>query len=194
MKNKKKTKSLITNLLFLVGFLLIAFTPLGTSIKVWVNTLVAMSPSLEDKEDQEKVQYNNWILIDENGQQLDFSTLNSKVVIINFWATWCPPCLAEKPSFQELYNDYADKVEFLFVTDQSPEEVQKFKQKNNYSLPIYYAQNPAPAVLYSKTIPASYVIDKKGNIVVKKFRAADWNSAKFRVILDDLLQGPINSR
>jgi len=42
--------------------------------------------------------------------------------------------------------------------------------------------------LYSSSIPASYVLDKNGNIVVKKFRAADWNSSKFRVILDELIQ------
>lgn len=186
-KDNKKIKSYISNIVFLGVLVLILFTPVGTTFKVWVNRLVAMSPTLENKEDQELVHYNNWILLDQNGQELDFSTLESKVVIVNFWATWCPPCLAEKPSFQELYQDYKDKVEFLFVTNESPEVVQKFIDKNNYTLPIYYAKSPAPAMLYSQTLPSSYVIDKEGKIVVKKFRAADWNSSKFRVTLDDLL-------
>lgn len=187
-KEKKKKKSYITNIVFLALFIVLVFTPLGTSFKVWVNQLMAMSPSLENKADYNKVDFEGWELVDEKGENFNINDLKDKVVVINFWATWCPPCIAEKPSFQELYNDYKDKVVFLFVTTDSPEKVVKFKEKYHYTLPVYYQKNDTPTLLYSTSLPASFVLNKQGEIVVKKFRAADWNSSKFRVILDDLIE------
>lgn len=188
MKEKKKGKGWISNILFIIFIGVVFFTPLGTSFKVWVNRLVAMSPSLEKQEDMKKVSFEDWIVVDEEGKPFDFAAVDGRVIIVNFWATWCPPCIAEKPSFQELYNDYKDKVVFMFVTNDPVDKVKAFKEKNEYTLPVYYEKNSAPTELYSTSLPSSYVIDKKGNIVVKKFRAADWNSSKFRVMLDELLK------
>ncbi|WP_413512181.1 TlpA family protein disulfide reductase [Myroides odoratus] len=187
-KGEKKRKGWIGNLIFILILCVLLFTPLGTTFKVWVNRLVAMSPSLEKQEDVEQVSLDGWTLLDEDGQVLDMASIKGRVVVLNFWATWCPPCIAEKPSFQALYDDYKDKVVFLFVTTDSLDKVQTFKEKNGYTLPTYFQQDAPPALLYSSSLPASYVIDKKGNIVVKKFRAADWNSSKFRVTLDELIQ------
>ncbi|MCC9043129.1 TlpA family protein disulfide reductase [Myroides sp. M-43] len=187
-EKSKSKKGWLSNLIFIVILGVVLFTPVGTGIKVWLNRLLAMSPTLEKVSEQKKVNYESWQLVDEKGEIFDFDKVKGKVVVINFWATWCPPCIAEKPSFQELYNDYKNKVVFLFVTTDSPDKVKTFKEKNNSTLPIYYQKSAAPAVLFSESIPASYVIDKKGNIVVRKFRAADWNSSKFRVSLDELLK------
>lgn len=187
-KGEKKRKGWIGNLIFILILCVLLFTPLGTTFKVWVNRLLAMSPSLEKQEDVEQVSLDGWTLLDEDGQVFDMASIKGRVVVLNFWATWCPPCIAEKPSFQALYDDYKDKVVFLFVTTDPLDKVQTFKEKNGYTLPTYFQQDAPPAVLYSSSLPASYVIDKKGNIVVKKFRAADWNSSKFRVTLDELIQ------
>lgn len=184
----KGSKKWVSNVIFIIVLGVFFFTPVGTSVKVWLNRLLAMSPSLENVADQKKVNYELWQLINEKGEAFDFDRVKGKVVIINFWATWCPPCIAEKPSFQELYDDYKNKVVFLFITTDTPDKVKAFKEKYNSTLPIYYQKSAAPAVLFSESIPASYVIDKKGNIVVRKFRAADWNSSKFRVSLDELLK------
>lgn len=185
---KKKGKSFIINTLFVVFLGVLFFTPVGTSIKVWLNRALAMSPSLEKIEDFKSADLTGWTIVNEEGSQLDLDSLKDKVVIINFWATWCPPCIAEKPSFQELYDDYKNKVVFLFVTNEEAEKVAQFKAKHNYTLPIFFSMNAAPTALYSSSIPATFVLNKKGQIVVKKFRSADWSSSKFRVILDDLLE------
>ncbi|MBB1151147.1 MULTISPECIES: TlpA disulfide reductase family protein [unclassified Myroides] len=187
-KGEKKKKGWIGNAVFLLILFVVLFTPLGTTFKVWINQLLAMSPSLEKQEDVEQVSLEGWTLLDEEGRVFDIASTKGKVVILNFWATWCPPCIAEKPSFQALYNDYKDSVVFLFVTSDDPNKVKAFKEKHGYNLPSYFQQDGPPAALYSTSLPASYVIDKKGNIVVKKFRAADWNSSKFRVSLDELIQ------
>ncbi|MEC4113525.1 TlpA family protein disulfide reductase [Myroides pelagicus] len=188
MKERKKRLGLLSNIIFIGVLIVVFFTPLGTDVKVWLNQLVAMSPTLEDESEYEKVNFNGWEVVDIEGNKVDFNELSGKVIIINFWATWCPPCIAEKPSFQELYNDYKDKVVFMFVTSDDKDKVTAFKEKHQYTLPIYYELANTPVMLYSKSIPASYVIDKEGNIVVKKFRAADWNSSKFRVLLDNLIK------
>ena len=185
--DKKKKRNIISNVIFVVAIIILLFTPLGTTVKVWLNRLVAMSPTVEQVADSERVALENWVLLDENGEQADFKAMEGKVIIINFWATWCPPCIAEKPSFQALYDDYKDKVVFMFITSEVPEKVLAFKKKHQYTLPIYYERSAPPAMLYSTSLPTSYVIDKQGRIVVEKFRAADWNSAKFRVSLDKLI-------
>lgn len=185
VNNKKK--GWIPNVIFIVVLGLIFFTPLGTELRVWINRLVAFSPSIEAVSNQESIKGQRWFLKNEHGEEVLFEDLEGKVILVNFWATWCPPCIAEKPSFQELYNDYKDKVVFLFVTSESEEKVKAFKKKHGYTLPIYYPVSAPPEAMQSNSIPASFVIDKKGTIVVKKFRAADWNSSSFRSILNDLI-------
>ncbi len=187
-EEKNKKKGWVSNVIFIVVLGLIFFTPLGTELKVWVNRLFAFSPSVEAVSDQESISGQQWVLKGEDGKEISFDDLKGKVILVNFWATWCPPCIAEKPSFQELYNDYKDKVVFLFVTSESEEKVKAFKQKHGYTLPIYYPVSEPPEAMQSNSIPASFVIDKKGIIVVKKFRAADWNSSSFRTIIDGLLE------
>ena len=64
--------------------------------------------SLIDSEDRTTIAYSNWELISDVNTTLNFRDTEGKVVFINFWATWCPPCIAEMPSLQALYNDYND--------------------------------------------------------------------------------------
>ena len=108
-------------------------------------------------------------------------------MFINFWATWCPPCIAEMPDLQELYNDYGEKITFLFVTNEDRETVSSFFTKKEYNLPAYQAIQKAPEQLYSRSIPATYLINKQGEIVINKTGAASWNSKKVRSQIDQLL-------
>jgi len=87
-----------------------------------------------------------------------------------------------------LYNDYKEKVVFLFVTNDDWETVQKFLTKNNYHLPIYNPLTQPPKELISNSIPTTYVINKQGKIVVQKTGAASWNSKTTRKMLDKLLK------
>ena len=104
------------------------------------------------------------------------------------WATWCPPCVAEMPSLQDLYNDYKDQVVFVFVTSEGAEKVTPFMEKNNYNLPIYNMMSKEPDLLSTQSIPTTYLINKKGEIVIKKTGAANWNSTKVRNQLDELIK------
>lgn len=143
--------------------------------------------SLIDKADRVTVSYENWKLKSDTNSVLDFKDIKGKVVFINFWATWCPPCIAEMPSLQALYNDYSDRVEFLFVTNDDLKTVESFKVKKNFSFEVFNSLNNIPSELATSSIPRTFVINKKGEIVVDESGAVDWNSETVRNQLDQLL-------
>ncbi len=124
-----------------------------------------------------------------NTADISFSRLRGKVVIINYWATWCPPCVAEMPSFQELYEAYKnnDEVVFLFLTDDNIQKVSDFLRKHQYSLPVYSDNGTAFSNLNPQSIPTTYIANRKGEIKVKKTGSVQWNSKKVYNIITELL-------
>jgi len=183
----KKDKIKNIAIVLIAGVLL--FTPIGFHFKVFVNRILSFSPSIVESNEQDKLSTYNWNLQPEEKTDLDYNLLyeKDKVVIINIWATWCPPCVAEMPSFQLLYDDYKEKVAFVFVANDEREKVKNFLLKKGYSFPVYYQKTKAPKQLETSSIPVTFIIDKKGNIVVKETGAANWNSDKTRTLLDSLL-------
>jgi thiol-disulfide isomerase/thioredoxin len=156
-------------------------------IQIFVNELIAFSPSVTSEEDRTAIAHYNWTLEKNNKDRMDFSNLEGKVVLVNFWATWCPPCIAEMPSFQLLYEDYGDKIDFLFVSSEDHETVRGFLYRKNYTLPAFRPLSEAPAPLNGNTLHTTFLIDKTGNIVIRKVGAADWNSENVRKTIDELL-------
>ncbi len=179
----------ISNAIWILAILLILFTPLGFYPRVWVNKIVAtiISPSTVDEDEQATLKNYNWNLVDLDGKQTNLQSKKGEVVLINVWATWCPPCVAELPGFVELYGDYKDKVAFAFVANDEKEKVQAFLKKKGYELPVYFQASAMPQGLESGSIPVTYILDKKGNIVVDKTGAANWNSDTTRSLLDRLI-------
>ncbi len=180
----KFNKKMISNILFIVAIALLIYPP----SRAWIMRQVAFSPSVEKVEERAILSNYNWQLKGINTTDLDFETTKNKVIIVNMWATWCPPCVAEMPSLQDLYNDYKDTVVFIFVTSEGKEIVMPFMDKNNYNLPIYNMMSREPELLSSQSIPTTFLIDKNGAIVIKKTGAANWNSKKVRKQLDELIK------
>ena len=156
-------------------------------IQVFVQRLISFSPSETSEDKRETLEDYQWNLQTMNSEEISFSQSKGKVAIINFWATWCPPCIAEMPSFQKLYNDYGTNVDFYFVTSEEPERVHRFLTKHNYTFPVYLQQFEAPGQLQSTVLPTTYVISKNGKIAIKETGVADWNSKKTRNLVDRLL-------
>ncbi len=145
------------------------------------------NPSSIEEADREAVGDFNWNLVDSQGKTVNFQEMEGNVVLINFWATWCPPCIAEMPNLNELYTDYKDKISFVFVANDNVKSVNAYLKKNNYNLPVYYTSDDAPTALYSKSIPATFLIDDQGKIVMKEIGSSDWNSTNVRNQIDELL-------
>ncbi|AWV97068.1 TlpA family protein disulfide reductase [Arcticibacterium luteifluviistationis] len=166
-------------------FIVLLFIPqTGTPIKVFINRLIAFSPSVEAVEDRKTLEDYQWQLRDLDGRVVNFQEFKGKKVVVNFWATWCPPCIAEMPSMQALYNDYKDKAVFVFVTNDDREAIDKFISKRHFQIPIYQALSSAPALLEGNSLPTTYLIDESGAILIEKTGAADWNSDKVRALLE----------
>ncbi len=128
-----------------------------------------------------------WKYRDSEGLTRSFADHQGSVVFLNFWATWCPPCIAEMPEIQEIYEQYGDRVTFLLLTNQSPSEVEPFMKRHGYDLPVSYTQGGVPDVFRSRSIPTTYILSKDGRIVRKITGAADWNSRSSRSMFDQLL-------
>ncbi|MGN6247252.1 MAG: TlpA family protein disulfide reductase [Ginsengibacter sp.] len=116
-----------------------------------------------------------------NGKIITADSLKGKVVLINFWASWCPPCRAEMPSLNKLYNDLKndDHFVFLFINeDEHIENARNFISKNNYSIPLYFRLN-VPTEIFSGTLPTTLVLNKQGKVVLKHEGMASYDSESF---------------
>ncbi|SNR60222.1 Thiol-disulfide isomerase or thioredoxin [Maribacter sedimenticola] len=189
----KKRKFKISDILFGVFIVLLLIPQTRTPIQVAVNKVkVAIwSPSIEDQEDQQKIAAFDYAVTDMQGATQHIAIGQGKVVFLSYWATWCPPCIAELPGIQALYTDYGDKVMFVLLTQEEPAKVLNFVARKQYHLPIYFPQMQAPEVLNENSLPTNYVIDAQGKIIVKETGAADWNSTKIRSLLDELIAEPM---
>lgn len=188
MNWKNPKKATIQNIIFVVFIGLLLFSPLGTFVKIQLNRLIAFSPKTIEVMDQKVLSTYQWQLVDSSGKSISLEAYKGKIIFVNFWATWCPPCIAEMPSIQDLYEDYEDKIVFLFVTTDSFEKANAFINKEKLTLPVYQSVTNPPIEMESSTIPATYLIDKQGNLIVSKIGAADWNSDSFREKLDEYLR------
>lgn len=180
MKFNKKT---ISNIVFMILIGLMLYPP----TKVYFIRLISFAPSAIVEENREVLDDYNWKLKGLNAETIDFNSLKNKVVFVNFWATWCPPCVAEMPSIQKLYDAYKDKVEFVFISNEDWSTIETFYKDKNYNLPTYNLLSKVPKQLESSSIPATFIIDKNGTIVVDKKGPANWNSEKIRKLLDELI-------
>ena len=175
--------------LLLIGFLVLLIVPqTRMPIQVLVNRLISFSPSEVSENKRITLEDYDWRLQKLNGDRVNLNQSKGRVAVINLWATWCPPCIAEMPSFQKLYNDYSDRIDFYFVTSEKEEKIEQFLVKRELDLPAFQPLQAGPENLASNTLPTTYVLSKDGRIVVSTTGAANWNDSNFRKLLDKLLK------
>ena len=138
---------------------------------------------------QTETDNNDLLLYDENGASIDVGTLKGKVVFINFWATWCPPCIAEMPSIAQLYKKFKTDtgVVFLIVEmDGNREKANGFLKSKNIDLPLSYPRAAIPTRLFTGSLPTTVVLDRAGNIVMKEESVADYSGGEFEKFINEL--------
>lgn len=108
----------------------------------------------------------DFTLMREDGTNFVLSEHRGKPVYINFWATWCGPCVEELPMLQKLYEEYKDRVEFIFIDcGEDRTVVDKFKKQNNYTFPVLYDSRIDASIKYKiEGIPVNMTIDSRGII------------------------------
>ena len=185
----KKRKFKISDILFVVIIALLIIPQTRTPIQVALNKLkvAVWSPSVENSRDQQSLMPFKYQLSDLNNESVIIPVGEGNITFLSYWATWCPPCLAEMPSIQELYKDYGQQIDFLLLTQEDPQVVQRFLDKKGYDLPVYFPQMNTPHLFRAKSVPTNFSIDAQGTILIKETGAADWNSEKVRKLIDELL-------
>ena len=185
----KLSKGKIKNIIFFVLISLLLIPQTRQPIQVLLHKSLALfSPSTVDDSKQTTIEDFNWILKDESGTSFNFKSTKGKVVLVNFWATWCPPCIAEMSSMQALYDDYKDKVEFVFVSNEKFSVINKFMNEKEYTFKVYNSITKYPNNFDVSSIPRTFLIDKSGRIVIDKTGAANWNSESVKEVINDLLK------
>lgn len=124
-------------------------------------------------------------LVDLEGRKSTLSEMQGRVILLNLWATWCPPCIAEMPGLQSLYdNTRGEQVEFVMISlDEDIHKVKKFISRKGFTFPVYMLAGPLPALYQTNTIPSTYVISAEGMLVMQRQGMADYNSVSFRNFL-----------
>lgn len=187
MKLRTLLKKHWSNLLIAIVIVLLFIPQTAMPIKVFFSRLISFSPSEISEEKRVQLERYQWQLVTPEGETANLVSSEEKVILINFWATWCPPCVAEMPSLQNLYNQFGDRVDFYFVSMESPDKLNSFMNKNGYDFPVYIPKQQVPEAIESYSLPTTYVISKSGKIVVDKTGAANWDSEKTHQLLVRLL-------
>lgn len=176
-------------------FGILYLTGLHTEVIAFAQRIVLstgfITPKTLDTEDQERANYNVKFRSLSSGEILDLNSYKNKVIFINFWASWCGPCIAEMPGIQNLYNKVdTTQIKFLMISlDSDPDNATKFIDKKGFSFPVYYPASRLPLLYDPPAIPTTFVIDQNGLIVSKTIGMANYNKKSFIKYINQLSQG-----
>ena len=125
------------------------------------------------------------------GRNASLSSYKGKVVILNFWATWCPPCRAEMPSMETLYQRFKNQGLEILAVDLGEErsEVQQFINNNRYTFPVLLDLDGKNITRYGVSgIPTTYILDREGKIIARIVGSIQWDNPKIIAAFEALLK------
>ncbi len=132
----------------------------------------------------------NLSLIGFDDRLVSLNDFRGKNIFLNFWASWCPPCRAEMPTIQNLYNKLQNKNDIVFVLvslDNDLSKAKEFIKSEGFTFPVFYLNSSLPQVYDTGTIPSTFVISKEGKIVARRVGMADYDSQSFEEFINRML-------
>lgn len=128
------------------------------------------TPTATQKENVEKEQFPlPYILKDQHNQDISFADLKGKVVFLNFWTTWCPPCQRELPEIQKLYEKYKNSQDVAVLTivqpggrEKSQTEIMEFLNEKGYNMPVLFDTGELSSYFQVSSLPTTFMIDSNG--------------------------------
>ena len=126
----------------------------------------------------------NLKLTDRDGNTRSLEEFKGKVIFLNLWATWCPPCIAEMPGIDKLHEEMGDEIAFVMLSfDDDFEKAKDFDKRKGYDLPIYAPASNLPEMFQSSALPTTYIIDAAGNLALTHEGMADYSEQEFKDFL-----------
>jgi thiol-disulfide isomerase/thioredoxin len=131
----------------------------------------------------------DWTIQSLDGQDFKMANAKGKVVFLNFWATWCSPCVAEMASIQRLYEKLKDKgVVFACISNEETSKVSRFVRRKSYTFPIYTMRGSPPAVFNTQRVPTTFMLSRDGRIALKHIGSAKWDDHKSVDVIKGLMK------
>lgn len=130
-----------------------------------------------------------FVVLDLAGQEVSLGSLAGKVVLLNFWATWCPPCRTEMPSIQVLHKKLAGKAfEVMAISvAEKPATVKTFLKNNPYDFPIYIDEDGSVSAPFAgRGIPTTFLLDKQGRAIAGFIGARSYDGAEIVALFTEL--------
>ncbi|BDD09926.1 hypothetical protein FUAX_23580 [Fulvitalea axinellae] len=198
-KKKSRKRAVIELAIFSAVFLGLYATGTLPHVAGFVQGLIVKTrlirPDSEPDFNGPKADY-NFTLVSADGQRVPFSQFKGKTVFLNFWASWCPPCVAEMPDIQALYERAKTDSDIVFVmvtADKKMAKAQKFFEKKGYDMPLYKNVSALPAVFNHSSIPSTFVISPSGQVTFSHSGMAYYNTDSFLEMLQTLGKTQKNS-
>ncbi|MCC2544842.1 TlpA family protein disulfide reductase [Hymenobacter sp. BT175] len=123
-----------------------------------------------------------------DGKPTTLAALRGKVIFLNLWATWCPPCVAEMPGIQRLYekNQGADVAFVMVSLDKQPAKTSRFITQRGFTMPVYMLGGALPASFDTESIPTTFIISPAGEIVARHEGMAQYDTPAMSELLQRL--------
>ena len=190
--NLKMIKKHLSTILFVIVIAILLFSPDAKSFLIrqlmFTGFFDAKISSINSTDNAVR---NHFDFRNYEGNNMNTADLKGKVLVINFWASWCPPCIAELPSIEKLYSEFQSNDDIFFLMMNMDDEIEigkQFLDKRKYTLPIFKATSPLPEEFYSGALPTTVVVDKKGIIRMHQQGFADYGGEKFYLQLKQLIE------
>lgn len=153
-------------ILILIGIMM--FTGKGNSISNYVSPIAQNETAKEEKEDTKNPPL-TFALYDQNEQLVSFEDLRGKIIFLNFWATWCPPCVAELGHIQELSEQYKESKDVIILTTVLPgdrgvskHDILDFIEENGYTMPVLFDDGTLFGYFGINSFPTTLMINRDG--------------------------------
>ncbi|MGI4736622.1 MAG: TlpA family protein disulfide reductase [Janthinobacterium lividum] len=127
-------------------------------------------------------------LVTVDGRPANLSQFRGKVVLVNLWASWCPPCLAEMPGLQALYQKVdTSKVAFVLISlDENQNKARALLKRKHFTMPVFFPAAPLGAPFASSSIPYTVILTPQGRVADRHSGMADYDTPEFKAALEKL--------
>lgn len=187
---KRDWKKHISTIIFAAFVLVILFVPAANAKLIeGLMEIGLFKPDVNENKKSVNADLSTIKFKDVKGNVLSLADLKGKIIFLNFWATWCPHCLAEMPSINKFYEQYKNDNEVVFLmidADSDFVKAQNYLNRKNYKFKVYTFASDIPKNIFSGTLPTTIVFDKKGRIAMNGVGAANYASKEFLTFIQKL--------